>query len=378
MAAITFSTSSSYDYDQLEQKYQGFAAPSFEILVGGVKLADQTCQLQSIEINIPVGAGDGVRRSEASSCTFQLSGQFDLDKSAFTGDLLAKLEVGKKVEVNGGYNTRITLFVGLIVHVRHTYSPEGISITVEAMDASVLLRNIKKSVAYEQEDQDAVIQKLLEQCTVNGYAKMGKVSKIGQNKIRLIQSGMDDSEFITHLARRAGYCFAIIHGQVIFTELYKKTGALMTLEYGRHLKSFEKELDSSRQIGKVTVSSVGVGLAPELAQITATDISGTGSKTALAMMPALKTRQLDYQDPLEFTAAGLKRVAQAIFNERSMEFVSGRGSCIGLPELVPGRYLKIDGMDKHTNGLYFISRVVHRYSEQGFTTDFELKGARTN
>ena len=96
------------------------------------------------------------------------------------------------------------------------------------------------------------------------------------------------------------------------------------------------------------------------------------------MMPALKTRQLDYQDPLEFTAAGLKRVAQAIFNERSMEFVSGRGSCIGLPELVPGRYLKIDGMDKHTNGLYFISRVVHRYSEQGFTTDFELKGARTN
>ena len=53
MAAITFSTSSSYDYDQLEQKYKGFAAPSFEILVGGVKLADQTCQLQSIEINIP-------------------------------------------------------------------------------------------------------------------------------------------------------------------------------------------------------------------------------------------------------------------------------------------------------------------------------------
>ena len=46
MAAITFSTSSSYDYDQLEQKYKGFAAPSFEILVGGVKLADQTCQLQ--------------------------------------------------------------------------------------------------------------------------------------------------------------------------------------------------------------------------------------------------------------------------------------------------------------------------------------------
>ena len=76
MAAITFSTSSSYDYDQLEQKYKGFAAPSFEILVGGVKLADQTCQLQSIEINIPVGAGDGARRGEASSCTFQLSGQF--------------------------------------------------------------------------------------------------------------------------------------------------------------------------------------------------------------------------------------------------------------------------------------------------------------
>jgi len=49
--------------------------------------------------------------------------------------------------------------------------------------------------------------------------------------------------------------------------------------------------------------------------------------------------------------------------------------CIGLPELVPGRYIELDGMGKQVNGKYFISKVIHRFGPDGFTTQFDVKGA---
>ena len=59
-----------------------------------------------------------------------------------------------------------------------------------------------------------------------------------------------------------------------------------------------------------------------------------------------------------------------------MDFVSGEGECVGIPELIPGRYLKIEGSDSHTNGLYFLTKVRHSFSEAGYTTSFEFKGAK--
>ena len=48
-----------------------------------------------------------------------------------------------------------------------------------------------------------------------------------------------------------------------------------------------------------------------------------------------------------------------------------------LPELIPGRYIKIDGGDEHTNGTYFLTKVCHRISIDAYTTSFEVKGAKT-
>ncbi len=53
------------------------------------------------------------------------------------------------------------------------------------------------------------------------------------------------------------------------------------------------------------------------------------------------------------------------------------GECIGIPELIPGRYIKIDGADEQTAGTYFITKVCHRFSRGSYVTVFEVKGAKT-
>ena len=54
---------------------------------------------------------------------------------------------------------------------------------------------------------------------------------------------------------------------------------------------------------------------------------------------------------------------------------TGSGSCIGLPELVPGRLMKIENLGIQTGALKaYISSVKHSFNANGFTTEFELGG----
>ena len=48
--------------------------------------------------------------------------------------------------------------------------------------------------------------------------------------------------------------------------------------------------------------------------------------------------------------------------------------CIGLPEIIPGRFLKIDRVDSLVNRKYYITRVTHRFDGSGFLTEIETEG----
>ena len=53
----------------------------------------------------------------------------------------------------------------------------------------------------------------------------------------------------------------------------------------------------------------------------------------------------------------------------------GSGSCIGIPELVPGRYIEIKKLDINGSSLKSIlTEVRHSFGRDGYTTEFELGG----
>lgn len=69
-------------------------------------------------------------------------------------------------------------------------------------------------------------------------------------------------------------------------------------------------------------------------------------------------------------------LAQARLDSLALNFVSGRGTCVGIPELIPGRYITVKGLDDDTEGTYFVSKVHHRFSKSGYYCGFEVKGAK--
>ena len=60
----------------------------------------------------------------------------------------------------------------------------------------------------------------------------------------------------------------------------------------------------------------------------------------------------------------------------ALNYVSGSGLCLGLPELIPGRFITIEGLDGDTVGDYFITKVRHQFGSSGYLTQFEVKGAK--
>jgi len=306
--------------------------------------------------------------------------------SSFNSDVLDKLKIGAKVEVAGGYGSSlVVLFVGLLNHVRVSYGEGGVTIQVSAYDSTILLRNAKKFALYENEDKNALIKKILQGCAKDGLATISdsNIGNFGGEKVRLEQAGLDDCEFITTtLARRERFSFAIIHGQVVLKNLVDEQKAIMKLTYGKNIFSFDIELDTTKQVGKVVARSIhDVNRTGVEGSASSVSIKKSGGKAAIdfsSLKSKISSNVIEYKDPLENTKEGLDKIAQAVMDERAMTFVSGHGMCIGLPELVPGRYIELDGMGKQINGTYFITKVTHRFGQDGFTTQFDVKGAYSN
>ena len=50
------------------------------------------------------------------------------------------------------------------------------------------------------------------------------------------------------------------------------------------------------------------------------------------------------------------------------------GELVGLPEIVPGRYLKVEDVDELVNKSFYLSEVTHRIDSSRFRTMFEARG----
>ena len=69
-----------------------------------------------------------------------------------------------------------------------------------------------------------------------------------------------------------------------------------------------------------------------------------------------------------------KKRAEKEAAERRQKAQSGSLSCIGLPELVPGRFVGVAGLDPDLDLDYYIREVQHEFGSDGFSTSLTLGG----
>lgn len=361
-----------YKFKTLESKYDGFLAPSFEVAVGSVKIDSAKIPISSLTVDIDAGASAG-------GCSFVIESQFDYEKSKWANGLLDAITVGAKIIINGGYVSKKEIFYGFVDHFTIEYSSSSSPrITVNGIDAKGYLMNARDQKYMIEKSTAAVIKDIFNDCISKGYARKMTVGNIIDFSAQLIQDELDDYKFLCFLAEMYNMSFFVVDGEIVFDSLMSNTRVLLTLTLGVNLLNFAKSMSLRKQVGKVIV----YGVDPKTKQgikgeATDTSVAGAGKEASDFARGFNKVVEKEIS-LFASTPEECQKIAQARFDARAFTFVSGRGRCVGIPEIIPGRYIQIQGLDNKSSDKYFIAKVTHEYtSDQGYFTTFEVKGAKS-
>jgi phage protein D len=71
--------------------------------------------------------------------------------------------------------------------------------------------------------------------------------------------------------------------------------------------------------------------------------------------------------------AQARKKADLIINEAKASFGRLECSLVGLPEIIPGRAIRLNGLFPQADVEAYILKVSHRFTEDGYYTQFEAK-----
>jgi len=358
-----------YTYTALAKKYDNFTAPGFEVLVDGKTLAPGKYHIPSVEVEISA-------TGTAGGCTFTIEGQYDYKNSKWVNDADRLIKPGAKLTVNGGYQERKELFYGYVDEYALEFkSDDTPCIRVNGLDGLGYLMNHCEPFYAGEKKAKQIVETVLQKSQSAGFAKSITVGQLNGFETPIIKEQLDDWKFLRMMAQRYGATMFAVDGELIFDNVAAKTAPILTLTLGKSVRNFTRRVSLAHQVGSVEV--LGRDVNQKAVKGTASNVTvGGDGKTAAQWVGGLRTSVLRERSEYARTQKECELLAQNRLNGIAMDFVYGEGDCIGIPELIPGRYLKIDGGDELTNGTYFLTKVFHRFSTEGYTTAFEVKGAK--
>lgn len=361
-----------YDFKALEQKYAEFMAPSFEIKIGRYVIDSSQIPVSSLSVEMNC-------KNSAGGCSFVIESQYDYETSSFAGTLRDIVKIGEVLSIKAGYVAKKEIFFGCIDSVTVNYSTGSApTIEVSGIDAKAYLMSRGEIEYFSAKPPAEAVRAMLAQCVSAGYAKSVTVGSIKPFQTELIRSETDTCAFLTTLASLYGMNFFIIDGEIIFDDVYTYTSPIMTLTWGENLMEFSKSCSLEHQVASVTVHSNDPKSGEEICGTADRVTAGGEGSTAVVTASRFSDTEEDIIDQFAATEEECRRIAQIQLNRSAMEYVSGEGKCIGIPELIPGRYVRVRGLDPSTDGLYFINKVKHKYgSESGYHVSFSIQGAKS-
>ncbi|SKB73311.1 Phage protein D [Lachnospiraceae bacterium] len=369
-----FDKSGSYDITSLEKKYDSFMSPAAEIQVGSAKIDGMKIPITYLRVQQTV-------RNRSGSAEFQVSGMYDYEKGKWLENLLDSIDVGAKVTIKMGYmKSKKQVFFGYVDSYEVTYgSGHQPNITVSALDGMGLLMSGGERQDFGKKTTNEVVTELTKECKSAGLISSVTIDTLPkfQSQIRK-ETNCSNYDFLSQLAEMCFVNFCVINGEMLFSNLMKNTSSLVELTMGQCLLEFTRSVSMTRNsVGSVVVISNGTKDKKEVRGKAETPgkFGGSGDTAAKKVKGLSKTSRVIRMNFLQ-SEKECKDMAQNVLDYMNLGFSGGGGRCLGLPDLIPGRFIKIKGVDKKSNGSYFVSDVTQTLSEDGYYTEFEVCGLR--
>jgi phage protein D/phage baseplate assembly protein gpV len=336
-----------------------FFVPRFEVRISGVTMAaNVTNQVISLtyESNLDI--------ADMFALTLRADARM-LDSALFN--------LGKQVEIHMGYGDALEpMMLGEITALEPSF-PEGGAPTLRIVgyDKSYRMRHNTPDRPAFKWVSDSIIAAQI--AVENGLIPIVDPSPIIHRKP--IRSTGSDMALLIERAR-ANFFEVFVHWDKLYFRLPRPQTSIPVLERGRNLSSFAPRISSASMAGLQVIRGYNQELAQQIvafAMVAELDLDNILEQLGSAGLSLLTSmgRRVYYGGKIE-TPIDAMVLAQSLLKELLEGLYEGSGSCIGLPELRAGQFIRIEGVGKRFSGTYRLRKVTHSIGDQGYETSFEV------
>ena len=366
------------DFDSLYTRYKNFYYPSARVYLGG----QDPKQDKKLSINVLDYDVQLTSDFKASIATFTLGGLYEPTTGEFfTGKVKKYLLLGMPVKILLGYSNDVTeVFRGYIARIDFSYddtAPVGTIVRVTAMDVKGIMMANNCSKRLKASCYSDAVKEILNQSPYQSLQNNEVITSIdvtdtpdkqqgggqeqGADK-RIEMVAESDYDFVVKAAKKFNYEFFSVGGNIAFRKAKANTQELAEFYPSDMIKNYEISYDISGLPGEVRVRTLDIGKASKIeVKKKNSNKFSMGGKAK----PIVSGQSYVYIDSSIETQQDAETRANFLLEDMSYRFGSIRMTIVGIPEIVPGRFITLKNFGDAVSNKYYITDVNHQYTEGG-------------
>ena len=347
-------------YESLQNKYGSFVVPAFKIKANGNDLVTKN-NLTVTELTVTLSL------ENAGMAVIKISGIYDVEKHSLDSKIKGLFKLGTVIEIEVGYLSATTaVFKGYVAGLGTEIENEPM-LVVKLMDArKLMMTNGVRKQLYTDKNYSDIFKKVM-----GRYSKLCSIEAEAttDNLTAPVSQSTNDYNFVRNELLRKGKSereFFILYDKAYFRQPCKNKTPITTVNLGRELfrlSTMEDYLDTEIEvIGYDPVNSKSIS-------------SKAKAKSGGSITPVLTpSPQQFFIDPDADSVEKAKIRVGYLAEKMKRDSCFAEGELVGLPEIVPGRYLKVEGIDELVDKSLYLCEVTHHIDNERFRTTFEARG----
>lgn len=348
-----------------EKKYNRFAMPAFKVNINGQNIETTILNIEDLTVNLSV-------EREADIFSFRVGIVDSISGEFYTQWIDRFFKLGSEVEISMGYEKNLKLMMsGIITSIDFSLTESEAGVTVHGMDNSYkLMKDSGKSKDWSGKSISDIVSNVVRE---NGFDlecdTTDDIMSTQNGKLSIFQKEESDFEFITRLAKSCGFEFYMKEKKAFFKKKKTKSSEYI-IKYKETLYNLSINKKLAGVYSKVTVSGMKakekISVSVCANDVGLADISDDMNKL-------VHSENIVYDERVNSENDARKK-AEIILKESAMEFLTGNCETVGIPDIVPGTFFKIEGVSEEFNKQFYANKVTHAFNDQGYTTKIEFRG----
>ena len=358
-----------YTFEDLGKTYHNFQTPVAVLTVDGENISDSTADLVLNDLDIELTAG-----FEAAIASFCLYNVYDPAEESYRFSEFSKyVQIGRKVEISLGYMGQArTVFSGIILRVNFLQEPGGYPyVQATAMDVKGLMMSGCSAKQLQAKSYSAAVKEIFNRSAYSGWTlsvdDTPDAREAGNDESRTLELvNESDYEFVVRAAKRYHYEFFADTTTIYFRKARKNKEILMELKKNGGILSFDIGYDITGLVNDIEARGMDPGKGTIL---TASKHFSNRVSTGQNASKLLSGSQKTYIDPTITSKTEAQNRAESLAEQMAYRFGSLDCTCIGMPELAPGRFIRIKDLGGPADNTFYLQRVRHVFdSDNGYRT----------